>query len=300
MAAHLSLGGMASRQGRRNVLAPGAGRSPAWLTPLGFVSPGVGLMALAFVAPLAIILLTSLHAQGGVFSAVAYIGLFKSILFARVAWITVQVSLAVSFLAVLMGYPIALHLSMQKPKARRLLMILVLVPFWTSVLVKSYAFIILFGKHGLLNDALAAISPSLQLDLLFNRAGMVIAMAHQMIPFVVLPLLANLLDIDRNLYRAASVIGAGAWTTFMRVTLPLSMPGLAAGFMLSFMLSLGAYVTPALLGSRKDMMLANLIEFRLKELNDWAGASAIAIVILLACAVLLACTRLIRRLRANS
>lgn len=292
MVAQLSLGGTPVRERR-----PGAA---AWAAPLGFVSPGTALMVLAFVAPLAIILFTSFRAESGGFSAAAYLALFKSTLFSRVAWTTVQVSLVVSLLAVLMGYPIALHLSRQRPRVRRLLMILVLVPFWTSVLVKSYAFIIVLGKHGLLNDLLATISPLLQVDLIFNRTGMAIAMAHQMIRFVVLPLLANLLEIDRSLYRAASVIGAGAWTTFLRVTLPLSMPGLAAGFLLSFMLSIGAYVTPALLGSRKDLMLANLIEFRLKETNDWAGASAIAMVILLACAVLLAGMRLVRKLRPGA
>lgn len=269
--------------------------SGAWWS---FVSPGVVLMALAFAAPLGFVVWLSVTDEAGRLTLDGYASLYTSTLFWRVTWNTLVISVLVSVLAALLGYPIALHLSRQRAAARRLLLTLVLVPFWTSVLVKSYAFIIVLGKRGLLNDALQALGlGALQMDLLFNRSGMVIAMAHQMIPFVVLPLLASLLEIDRALYRAAHVAGANAWQTFCRVTLPLSLPGLGAGFLLSFMLSIGAYVTPALLGSRRDLMLANLIDFRLRESNDWHGSSAIAVTILVVCLLLLWAGQRVRALR---
>lgn len=257
-------------------------------------------MSVGFLAPLAIALWTSLRGEGG-WSADAYVALAGSTLFLRVMGGTFQIALLSSVAALLLGYPLALHLSQCSPKVRRVLMMLVLIPFWTSILVKSYAFIVLFGRDGLLNQALQALFfPFGPLDLLFNRVGVGIAMAHQVIPFVVFPLLTSMLQIDRNVYRAADVMGASSSTIFWRVTLPLTLPGAAAAFLIAFTLGLGAYITPALLGGRRDLMIANLIDFRLRETLDWPAASAIAITLTVLVCALIALARRASRPRFQS
>lgn len=262
---------------------------PSALT--AFVTPGIVVMSIGFLAPLAIAWWTSLNGPQG-WSVDAYAGIAGSTLFWRVMKGTFEIALLSSVAALLLGYPLALHMSRCGPRARHMFMILVLIPFWTSILVKSYAFIILFGRAGLLNQALeASFFPFGPLDLIFNRTGVGIAMTHQVIPFVVFPLLTSMLQIDRNIYRAADVMGASPFATFWRVTLPLTLPGATAAFLISFTFGLGAYVTPALLGGRQDLMIANLIDFRLRETLDWPAASAIAITLTAVVCVLIALAR---------
>jgi mannopine transport system permease protein len=121
--------------------------------------------------------------------------------------------------------------------------------------------------------------------MLFNRPGVIIGLTHYLIPFMVFPILASLLAQDPTLRKAAEVMGAGPWRIFRRVTFPLSLPGVVAGTLLCVILSMGMFITPALLGGRKDMMMANLVDFHVKETLDWNMASAIAIVLLLLSAV---------------
>lgn len=263
----------------------------------GLLTPGIAVMTVGFLAPLAIALWTSLRGTGS-WSVDPYIALAGSTLFWRVMSGTFQIALLSSIAALLLGYPLALHMSQCSPKVRRVLMMFVLIPFWTSILVKSYAFIVLFGREGLLNQALqASFFPFGPLDLMFNRTGVGIAMAHQVIPFVVFPLLTSMLQIDRNVYRAAEVMGASPYVIFWRVTLPLTLPGAAAAFLIAFTLGLGAYITPALLGGRRDLMIANLIDFRLRETLDWPAASAIAIALTGMVCVLIVLARHVSRPR---
>lgn len=244
-------------------------------------------MLAAFLMPLLIIVWYSISHTTGI-SLQTYAALAHSPLFVRIMGTTFQITLATSVLATLLGFPLAVHMARQRPEVRRFLLTLVLIPFWTSTLVKSFAFITMFGRGGLINQALqASFFPQVQLNLLFTRTGLVIAMSHQLLPFVVLPLLSNLRTIDVNLYHAARVMGASSWSTFIRVTLPLCLPGLMAGFLISFTYALGAFITPALLGGRSDMMIANLIDFRLRETLDWPAASAMAVVLLVLAGVLI-------------
>jgi mannopine transport system permease protein len=183
--------------------------------------------------------------------------------------------------SLLLAYPIAYHLSRVTPRRRAAYMILVLLPFWTSILVKSFAFTVILGDHGIVNNILRALfGDSATVPLLFNRTGVVIGSVHWLLPFMVFPILVNLLAQGSDLHYAARVMGAGRTRIFLRITLPLSIPGVLAGCVITLVLSLGSFVTPALLGGRRDLMMASLVDFYTRVSLDWAIAAAIAVLLL--------------------
>jgi len=243
------------------------------------LAPILALMALVFLFPILLMFETSLYRDGLSFDA--YFALLTSVLFRRVLLTTLQIAMLSSALAVALAYPVAAHLARQPPQRRALLLTLVLLPLWTSILVKSYAFTVLLGHGGLLNEMLRAFGlPEVQL--LFNRTGVVIGIIHYLIPFAVFPILTNLLAQDQKLKHAAKVMGSGPFLIFARITFPLSLPGVLASFVMAIVLSFGMLVTPALLGGRQDIMIANLIDFYTRESLNWPMASAIAVVLLIA------------------
>ena len=251
----------------------------------GLLLPVCLLMAVGFMVPLAFIFHQSVFIPQ--FSLAKFAELLESSLFLKVFLTTVEISLSTSVASIILGYPVALHLSRTPPNRRAVYLILVLLPFWTSILVKSYAFIIILGENGVINSILAGVGLP-KGEFIFNRIGVLVGMANFFVPFVVFPVLANLLSHDPNLRRAAEVMGASGFRIFWKITFPLSIPGIVAGFVLTFVLSLGFFVTPALLGGRHDMMLANLIDFYTRETLDWPAASAIAVILLISTALLLA------------
>jgi putative spermidine/putrescine transport system permease protein/mannopine transport system permease protein len=265
-----------------------------------YLGPALVLALLVVLAPLAFVLYTSLFANGS-FSLEAYQSLWESALFRRSLATTFEISAMGAALSLLLGYPVALHLSRLNPRARAFCMILVLVPFWTSILVKSYAFTVLLGKQGIVNASLSVIfGTEIQIPMLLNRVGVMVGMTNYLIPFVVFPVLASLLAIDRSVYRAVEIMGAKPPTVFWKVTLPLSMPGVASALISTFVMSTGFFVIPALLGGRKDVMLANLVDFYTRETLDWNMAAAIG-VILLAIVTLIAGTAMqIQKMRGHA
>ncbi len=256
-----------------------------------YLWPALLLALLVVLAPLAFVLHTSVYTNGR-FGVETYKALWESALFRRSLATTFEISAMGAFVTLLLGYPVALHLARLNPRARALCMILVLVPFWTSILVKSYAFTVLLGKEGIVNSVLSSVfGTSIQIPMLFNRAGVMVGMTNYLIPFVVFPVLASLLSVDRSVFRAVEIMGAKPVTVFLKVTLPLSMPGVVSALISTFVMSLGFFVIPALLGGRKDVMLANLVDFYTRETLDWNMAAAIG-VSLLAIVTLLAGTAL--------
>jgi putative spermidine/putrescine transport system permease protein len=254
------------------------------------------LLLAMFAYPLALVVWTSLHDATGALSLEAYRKLAGSTLFLRVLANTLEISLASTIVSVLLGYVLALHLAGQEPRKRTLYLAMVMLPFWTSILVKSYAFGIILGEQGIINQALVdLLGEGSRVEMIYNRLGVVIGMSNFLLPFVVFPVLASLLAQNRSLHRVAQIMGAGPVRIFFSVTLPLSLPGVMAGFLMSMTLSMGMYITPALLGGRKDMMMANLVDFYTRQTLDWALASAIAIVLLLLSAVLIGLLLRIRR-----
>lgn len=258
-----------------------------------FLLPAFTFMVLVYALPLAGMLAQSLtEPDGGRFSLAGYREIFTSTLFYKVAWSTFVISVAATAASLLLAFPLAYFLARRSPRVRALLLIFVLVPFWTSVLVKAFAFTILLGHAGLLNQALGALGlPTV--TLLFNRIGVIIGMSHFLIPFMTFPILTSLLAQPPELARAAGIMGAGRTRIFLRITLPLALPGISAGTLLVLILSLGFFVVPALLGGRQDMMLANLVEFYTRETLNWQVASALAAILFgFACCIAYALARL--------
>ena len=170
----------------------------------------------------------------------------------------------------LLGYPLAYLMATVQRRARTLLVAAVMIPFWTSVLARSLAWIILLGKHGVVNEWLVASGlASAPLPLLFNSLGVQIGMVHVLLPFLVLPIWSVLMRLDRALPLAARSLGASPTRAFIHVVLPLSLPGLLAGCVLVFVLAVGFYITPALLGGDRDITIASLIEMVVRDFLDW-------------------------------
>jgi mannopine transport system permease protein len=258
--------------------------------------PIAALLLAMFAYPLGLLVWTSLHDGAGAPSLEAYRNLSSSTLFYRVLGNTLEISLWSTLASLLLGYVLALHLATLEPRRRTLYLVMVMLPFWTSILVKSYAFGVILGEQGLINRALVNLfGESTRMELIYNRLGVVIGMTNFLLPFVVLPLLASLLAQNKSLLRVAEIMGAGPVRIFLSVTFPLTLPGALAGVLMAMTLSMGMYITPALLGGRKDMMMANLVDFYTRQTLDWALASAIAIVLLLLSGVLIALLLRVRR-----
>jgi putative spermidine/putrescine transport system permease protein len=208
--------------------------------------------------------------------------LLRSPVFALVLWITIRISLVVTIAVLLLGYPVAFLLARLPPARGNLLLILVMVPFWSSILVRSYAWMVLLGRDGIVNQFLLWIGViTTPLPLLYTTLAVYVAMVHVLLPFMILPLYAVLRGIDSNLLRAAASLGARPSGVFRQVVLPLSLPGISAGCLLVFILSLGFYITPALVGGPRDLMMAVLIQQQIDELN-WPLGSALSVVLLFA------------------
>jgi ABC-type spermidine/putrescine transport system permease subunit I len=213
--------------------------------------------------------------------------------FLRVFGNTLRTASVVTLGTLLLGYPVALALSRMRPSAARLTLVVVLLPFWTSVLVRSYAWMVLLGRHGLINEALRATDLiAAPLRLLNTSFAVHVAMIHILLPYMILPIASVLRQLDTALPRAAAGLGAPPWAVFRQVVLPLSMPGVVAGTLLVFVLSIGFYITPALVGGPRDLMLAQLIAQQVDLLN-WPYAACLSATLLAVTLLLLAlCTAL--------
>lgn len=254
-----------------------------------FVAPATIFMLAVFLVPLWKVLFQSVTTMDGEFTLAGYAELKSSILFAKVMWNTIEISLMAMVVTLLFAYPLAYYLAKQTPRRRAFLMVLILLPFWTSILVKSFAFMVVLGENGFINQGLRAlVGGDIPIKLLFNRTGVMIGLTHFFIPFMVFPILTSLLAQSPDLPKAAQLMGSGAMRIFFKITLPLSMPGVMAGCLLTFILSLGFFITPSLMGGRKDMMMANLVDMYTRETLDWTMASAIAMILLVLSGVLIA------------
>lgn len=248
--------------------------------------PFAALLVVFFLLPLGLVAWNSLYDQG--WTLKGYEQVATSGLIHRVLLNTIEISALATFTSLVLGYAIALHLAAKPPARRAPYLAMVMLPFWTSILVKSFAFTVVLGDAGIVNQLLGWVTGgSWHLEMMFNRFGVVVGMTNYLLPFMVLPIMASLLNQNRNLYLAAEIMGAGPMRIFLRITLPLSLPGVYAGVLMCMTLSMGMYITPALLGGRRDMMLANLVDFYTRQTLDWNVASAIAIVLLAMSGVLL-------------
>ncbi len=194
---------------------------------------------------------------------------------------TLRVSAITTTCCVVLGYPLAYVIATASSWTRAALLALVLIPFWTSVLVRMFAWMALLGTYGVVNGALMAAGLVTEpLRLLFTETAVVIGMTHYLLPYMILPCVAVMSAIPPNLMLAAEGLGAPRWRAVLRIYMPLSVTGLSAGCLLVFIISLGFFVTPALLGGPGDVMLAQLIEHQASQQLDWGMAAALSVVLL--------------------
>ena len=254
-----------------------AGQKTMNPVPLMLAGPLVLFMLAFYAAPVVAMLMRSVSDPA--WTLANYAALSDDAVFLKVFINTLQTSLIVTLGTLLMGYPVALAL-VRAPKWAPVILVLILLPFWTSVLVRSYAWMVLMGRHGLINEALLAAGLlDRPLRILNTPLATQIAMTHILLPYMILPIANALRQIDPALARAASGLGASPFATFRQVTLPLSMPGVAAGVLLVFVLALGFYITPAMVGGPREITLSMLIYQQVDQLN-WAYAATLSAVLL--------------------
>lgn len=254
------------------------GRMPLWFS-IAMLLPILLLLAVAFFYPISKLLLQSLFDPE--LTARHYQKLVAEPLYLRVLLRTIWISALVSVLVILLGYPIAYLMSRLRGVAAALVAACVLVPLWTSVLVRSYAWIVILQRNGLINNFLINFGIiERPLTMIYTEFALVLAMAHVLLPFMILPIYTTLRSIPADLVRAAKNLGASEGRAFRTVTLPLSVPGVFAGSLMVFILALGFYVTPALVGGPRAQMIATLISQQVGELLNWPFAGALAAVLL--------------------
>lgn len=196
---------------------------------------------------------------------------------------TLGVSLAITIICLILGYPVAYLIANASPARSNLLLLLVLVPFWTSLLVRTTSWIVLLQNQGVVNDLLVAagvIGEDGRLALVYNMVGTLVAMTQVLLPFMILPLYAVMRSISPTYLRAASSLGATFRQGFVRVYWPQSLPGVAAGSLLVFILSIGYYITPALVGGRTGQLISNMIAYHMQESLNWGLAAALGVILL--------------------
>jgi putative spermidine/putrescine transport system permease protein/mannopine transport system permease protein len=210
-----------------------------------------------------------------------YIRVFGDGPYLKVLWNTIETAAVVTALCLLIAYPVAYVAARLRGAWLHLAAAAVLIPMWTSVVIRSYAWMVVFQRQGVLNDALIVLGlTDAPVRFLPGPIAVNVGMVHIMLPFMILPLVANMRAIDRTLLSAAAILGANPTMAFLKVFLPLSLPGINAGVALVFMTSLGFFVTPALLGGPRHMLAAVLIEQQANQLLNWGMASALATVLL--------------------
>src|SRR5215469_10904682 len=244
------------------------------------VLPLLVYLAAFYAYPVAAMMLRSVAEPGWTLDNFRHV--FVNPVYLHVLWLTFRVAIIVTLAALLLGFPVAYVLARIDRAKSNLLMMLVLLPFWTSILVRTYAWMVLLGRQGLINQFLLWIGAINEpMRLLNTTFAVYVAMVHILLPFMILPLYSVIRGIDGNLFRAAEGLGATPFGVFRQVLLPLALPGVWAGSLLVFILSLGFFITPALVGGPRDLMIAVLVEQQV-EMFNWPFASALAVLLLVA------------------
>ena len=267
-----------TREGHRERARP---RWKRWSLETLTLVPILAYLAVFYVYPLARILLLSVYGPRLTFDH--FLRMVTVPVYTQVLMRSFRIALLVTVLSLVLGYPVAYLLSTLKPRRVALLMPVILVPFTISVLVRSYAWMAILGRQGLVNTLLGRLGLTQQpLEILYNEFGVLLGMVHILLPFFILPAYSVMIRIDRDLLKAASIMGATPARGFLEVFLPLSLPGIIGGGLLVFIQALGFFVTPALLGGPRDTMISMLIELQISQLLNWGFAAALSSVLLIA------------------
>jgi putative spermidine/putrescine transport system permease protein len=245
--------------------------------------PAVVFLLAVFVLPVAQLLWLSAVDGEGRPSLQHFRRLFETALYLRVLGTTFQIAAWTTLACLLVGYPIAYLLATSTMSVRSKLLIAVMMPFWTSVLVRTFAWTVILGRNGVLNQWMQSLGFAEQpLELMYTLTSVLVGMTHALMPMAVLTMLAVMQNIESNLSRAAATLGANASHRFWRIYFPLSLPGVAAAGLLTFITAIGFFVTPMLLGSPRQSMIAQVIVAQVDEMLDWGFAGAVALLLLVA------------------
>jgi len=255
---------------------------------LSLATPAVLAVIAIVVIPVGWLFYLSFTGSDGQLSLVNYQKMIEYKSYARTFVTTFEVSILTTLICIMIGYPLAYFLAMLPERLAGFFMLAVLLPFWTSLLVRTYAWLVLLQKNGILNDLAMSIglwdSP---LKLVHNLTGTLIGMAHIMLPFLVLPLYGSMRKIQRDLMHAAANLGASPVQAFWKIYFPMSLSGMVAGSLIVFVLCLGFYVTPAVLGGGRVIMVATQITAILENQFNWGAASALGVVLLVVTMIIL-------------
>lgn len=276
--------------------ALGSGRLKAAVLNPGMLLVPPLVFILVFVGyPLVSILMQSVYSNGQLTGA-HYVRFFTEAAYLRVLLLTLKIGGIVTVTCLVLGYPVAYTMNFASKNVRGLILIAIMIPFWTSLLVRTYAWMVLLQTQGVVNQLLIKIGIIHEpLKLIYNTTGVIIGMTHVLLPYMILCLYSVMQGIDKNLLAAGSNLGARPYQVLCRVFLPLSFPGIASGSILVFIMGIGYFITPSLLGGQKDSMISQLIQIQVGSLLNWGFASAIAFVLLAVTVLLmLLCKNFIR------
>jgi putative spermidine/putrescine transport system permease protein len=257
--------------------------SVPWDHTLLLMLPALAVLVFMFLVPLALFFLRSFTEFDG--TTAEFIDQGRDLLFSQ-AYLTALgttnwISLIVTVTTLLIGYPIAYYLTTVTGVGVRIVVLSIVLPYFTSIIVRTFSWMVLLGEHGLVNNVLLAAGLiSAPLSLMYNRLGVLIGMSYVLLPYMVLTLYAAMRSIDPSLLRAASGLGASGFYTFRRVYFPLSLHGVLSGALIVYILSIGFFITPALMGGQHDIMIAMLIDRALEVAVDWPSAALMSLTLL--------------------
>ncbi len=255
------------------------------LIPYLLLAPGLILIFVFFLLPLGVMFIFSFYTRvaGGsieaIFTIENYARALTQPLYLKIIYRTLSLAFFTTVIALVLSYPLSYYLARTKSPHKNLLLLAVIFPFWTSIIVRSYAWLILLGGNGVVNGFFQLVGlPNVQL--IWNETGVLIGLVQILLPYMILPLYASISGIKESVEESARTLGATPWRTFLRVTLPLSLPGAATGALIVFISAIGAYLTPALLGGPSQIVIPMLIYEQVAILN-YAFGAALSVVLLM-------------------
>lgn len=247
------------------------------------LGPGLGWLALFMVIPCALIFTYSFF-ERGVYGGIDYTLTAENYLraldplYLNIFWRSAKIAGSVTLIAILLAYPAAMAITRAPRRWQTALLVLVILPFWSNYLIRTYAWIVMLNREGLINNGLASVGIIEQpLPLLYNSFAVIVGLVYNYTPFVVLAIYSSLSRLNPELGEASEDLGASSWTTFRRVTLPLTIPGVAAGGVFVFVLSIGNFITPDLLGGGRLQMVGNLIYDQFLSARDWPFGATLSL-----------------------
>lgn len=251
------------------------------------LSPVVIWMLSFFIVPIILVVLVSFFTRGQYgdieysLTAGNYLKLLDP-LYLKILWNSIIISLVTTALCLVLGYPFAYYIARAPKKYRVVLLLLIILPFWTNSLVRTYAWIILLRTEGIINTYLMSLGLIKEpLKMLYNNTAVLIGMVYMMFPFMVLPLYSSIEKLDYSMLEAASDLGATPGKAFMRVTLPLTKPGIVSGCLLVFVPTLGYFFIPDLMGGSKIILISNLIKNQFLSARNWPLGSAVSVLLII-------------------